>query len=163
MMFRWHASLCKLGVESAAPFLERDSFEANFNVDPVPATVLGSRPLDADRGLFEAFYFLPRVGSVVAAVAGVVFLIYGVVKLTRWGLIIGLLHHQYKSRHVRAGNAAFLRGQTPPPKTEHVRITSLRQAFEILGLRPGRTGLNAARATCISNKCSIITQTGCST
>jgi hypothetical protein len=37
------------------------------------------------------------------------------------------------------------RRQEPPPKTDEVRITSLRQAFEILGLPPGKITLGVAR------------------
>jgi hypothetical protein len=39
------------------------------------------------------------------------------------------------------------RRQETPPKTDEVRITSLRQAFEILGLPPGKITLGVARIT----------------
>jgi DnaJ like chaperone protein len=42
-------------------------------------------------------------------------------------------------------NAPPPQQQEPPPKTREVRINSLRQAFEILGLPPGKITLSAAR------------------
>jgi hypothetical protein len=38
------------------------------------------------------------------------------------------------------------RGREPPPKKNDVRINSLRQAFDVLGLAPGKITLGAARA-----------------
>jgi curved DNA-binding protein CbpA len=38
------------------------------------------------------------------------------------------------------------RGREPPPKKNDVRINSLRQAFEVLGLARGKITLGAARA-----------------